>query len=291
VRNAALAGLLAGVGGIPGMVGWWRLLAALETRLSFPVALRVYFVAGLTRYLPGGIWPAVAHAAMARGLRESPIRLAAAFLASQGLAVVAGLGVGLLALPALVAHDPRWWVLLPALLTALVPLARPDLLAWLLRRAQRLLRRSETELVLPNRRALLGATALMAVGWLLSGLHIAVLVVASGADPAAALTVGIGGFALSVVAGVVALILPSGLGVRELVLGLTLATLLSGPALVAVVALSRILITVVDLLSTALVLGVLTLREVTSRDRSTAKSTSLPAPAAASERTTHEYLS
>ena len=40
--------------------------------------------------------------------------------------------------------------------------------------------------------------------------------------------------------------MPGGLGARELVLGLTLATLLTGPALVTVVALSRILVTVTD---------------------------------------------
>lgn len=262
--NAVLAGLLAGVGGVPGMFGWRALLAGLGTRLPLPVALRVYFLAGLTRYLPGGVWPAVAHAAMARGLREPPARLAAAFLASQGLAVVAGLAVGLLALPKLIATDPAWWLLLPALLAALLPLARPQLLAGLLGFAQRLLRRSGPTPTLPDRRTLLGATALMALGWLVSGAHIAVLAAALGAKPVAALTVGVGGFSLSVVAGVVALVLPSGLGARELVLGLTLATLLTGSALVTVVALSRVLITVVDLASTGLVLAVIGVRTRTA---------------------------
>ena len=91
-----------------------------------------------------------------------------------------------------------------------------------------------------------------AVGW------------AAGAKPVAALTVGVGGFSLSVVAGVVALVLPSGLGARELVLGLTLATLLTGSALVTVVALSRVLITVVDLASTGLVLAVIGVRTRTA---------------------------
>ncbi|MET7424827.1 hypothetical protein [Dactylosporangium sp. NPDC005555] len=252
--NAVLAAVLAGVGGLPGMFGWRVLLSGLGTRLPTREALRVYFLAGLARYIPGGVWPAVAHASMGAALGEPPARLAAAFLASQGLAVVAGLLVGLLALPALVAVSPLWWLLLPVLAAAVIPVVAPGTLRVPLILGARLLRR-DTTLQLPGRAALSKATALMALGWLISGTHVAVLAVALGADPLDALTVGVGGFALSVVAGVVALVLPSGLGVRELVLGLTLATLITGPALVIVVALSRILITVVDALSTLVVLA------------------------------------
>ena len=254
--NMVLAGAIAGIGGVPGMFGWRVLLAGMGTRLKLPVALRVYFLGGLARYLPGGVWPAVAHAAMARPLREPPGRLAAAFLASQALAVVAGLAVGLLSLPTLVMADPRWWILLPALLGSLVLLAEPRLLRAALSPAARLLRRGAPP-TLPDRRTLLTATGLMVFGWLISGIHIAILAIALGADTVAAGTVGIGGFALSVVAGVLSIVLPSGLGARELVLGLTLATLLSGPALVTVVAVSRVLITITDVASTAIVLGFL----------------------------------
>jgi uncharacterized membrane protein YbhN (UPF0104 family) len=116
-----------------------------------------------------------------------------------------------------------------------------------------------TVLRLPDRRTLAVATGWMVIGWLISGTHIAVLAVALGADAGQALTIGIGGFALSVVAGVATLVLPTGFGAREVVLGLTLATLVSGPALVTVVALSRVLITVIDLVTTLLVLGTLAL--------------------------------
>jgi uncharacterized membrane protein YbhN (UPF0104 family) len=97
----------------------------------------------------------------------------------------------------------------------------------------------------------------MALGWLISGTHVAVLAVALGAPPAAAVTVGVGGFALSVVAGIFTVVMPGGLGIRELVLGLTLAALLTGPGLVTLVALSRVLLSVGDIVSTAAVLGLL----------------------------------
>nr|WP_169806256.1 lysylphosphatidylglycerol synthase domain-containing protein [Herbidospora sakaeratensis] len=256
--TSVLAAVLAAVGGLPGFFAWRLLLGGLGTRLTLPVAARVFFLAGITRYLPGGVWPAVAHAAMARPLGAPPARLAGAFVATQGLGVVSGLLVGLIALPWLVAAEPIWWALLPLLGASLVPLVAPRLLERLLGTAQRVLRRGGGEPVrLPGRRTLLTVTGLLAVGWLISGLHVGVLAIALGASPAGALSVGIGGFALSTVAGIFTLVMPSGLGPREVVLGLTLATLLTGPALITLVALSRVLITVVDVVSTAVVLAVL----------------------------------
>jgi uncharacterized membrane protein YbhN (UPF0104 family) len=255
--NAALATALAAVGGVPGYFGWRILLTRLDIRLPTATAVRIYFLAGLTRYLPGGVWPAVAHAAQARPLGESPVRMAGAYLVSQGLGLVAGLAVGLVALPWLVAANALWWLLLPAMFAALVPVVVPGLLGRLLVLAQRLLRRDARPPELPDPATLLASTGLMTVGWLISGLHVAVLAVALGAPPLQALTVGIGGFALSVLAGVATVVTPSGLGARELILGLTLATLLTGPGLVTLVALSRVLITVADLVPTVAVLALL----------------------------------
>lgn len=257
-RSALIATALAVVGGVPGFVGWRMLLAGLDVRLPTLPAIQVFFLAGLTRYLPGGIWPAFAHAAQAKPLGAPPGRMAGGYLASQGIAVVAGLVVGLVALPRLVAHSALWWLLVPVVLASLTPVFVPKLLGRMLSVAQRVLRRgSAAEPVLPGRRTLGAVTAVMAVGWLVSGLNVAVLAIALGAPAFQAATIGAGGFALSVVGGIFAVFLPAGLGARELVLGLTLAPLLSGPALVTVVALSRILVTAADLLSTAVVLALL----------------------------------
>jgi hypothetical protein len=255
--TALLATLLGVAGGLPGFFGWRLLLSRVDVHLPLTGAVHVYFLAGLTRYLPGGLWPAVAHAAQAKSLGAPPARMAGAYLASQGLGVVAGLAVGLVALPRLVADHPVWWLLVPVLLVALVPVARPGLLGRLLGVAQRVLRRPAREPVLPDRATLVAVTGLMALGWVVSGLHVTVLAMALGADGWSALTAGVGGFALAVVTGIAAVVLPSGLGVRELVLGLTIAALVSGPGMVTVVALSRVLLTAADLLSTALVLGLL----------------------------------
>jgi hypothetical protein len=256
--NALAATALAVAGGIPSFIGWRVLLATMGTRLPLRTGIWLYFLAGVARYLPGGVWPTMAHAALARPLGEPPGRLAGAMAGSQALGIVSGVAVSLLALPRLVAASPLWWLLLPVLLALLIPVAVPRLLSASLGLAMRLLRRGGQPPALPGRRTLWAVTALMVTGWLITGLHITVLAVALGASPGRALILGIGGFALSVVAGVCAVVLPSGLGVREVVLGLTLASLAGGPALITIIALSRVLTTLADLASTAAVLGWMT---------------------------------
>jgi uncharacterized membrane protein YbhN (UPF0104 family) len=254
--TAALATLVGIAGGVPGFFAWRVLLARLGVHLPLRTAVRVFFLAGLARYLPGGVWPALAHAVAAKPLGASPARMAGAYLASQVLGLVAGMVVGLLALPRLVAADSIWWILLPILLATLVPLVSPRLLAAVFGLARRLLRRRDVgSFPLPGRGTLLFVTGMSAAGWVVTGLSITLLTTAFGAPLGPAILVGVGGFALSMLAGMLAVIMPSGLGVREVVLGLTLATLVSGPDLVTVVALSRVVLTVGDLASTAVVLG------------------------------------
>ena len=255
--NAALATALCVVGGIPGFLSWRLLLGRLGTRLPLPTALRLFFLAGLTRYLPGGVWPTVAHAAAARPLGESPARMGGAFGACQGLGVVSGVVVATLALPRLVAANALWWLLLPVMAAALFPVAVPRFLAGLLGLAQRILRRGAKPLELPRRGTLAAVTALMGLGWLICGMQLAVLAVALGARPAAAYTLGIGGYAVSATIGLFMVATPGGLGAREIMLGLTLGTVLTGPRLVTLIALSRVLTTVADIGSAPVVLGLL----------------------------------
>lgn len=253
--TVAIGTLIGVVGGLPGFFAWRLLLTRLGVCLPLVTAVRVFFLAGLTRYLPaGGVWPALAHAVAAKPLGASPGRMAGAYLAAQVVGLVAGMALGLLALPRLVAADPLWWLLLPVLVAALAPLASPRLLEAAIRLLARLTRR-RWDVTLPGRGTLLAATGLSALGWVVTGLQTALFAAVLGAPAGAAVLVGVGGFALSMLAGTLAVVVPNGLGVREVVLGLALATVVSGPDLVTVVALSRVVLTVGDLASTGLVLA------------------------------------
>jgi glycosyltransferase 2 family protein len=256
-NTALTAGGLAAVSGIPGYFGWRRLLPALGVRLSPSDACWVYFLARITRYVPGGVWPTLTHAALARPLGQSPARLAAVSVTSLGLSALTGLVVGVLALPRLAATDSLWWLLLPVAVAAVAPLAMPKLLGRLLAIARRFTRHESRVELPPRRRAMIAIVALMTAGWLIGGVHVAVLAIALGAEPGAAITVGIGGFALSVVAGLASVVMPAGIGAREVVLGLAFSALLTGSDLVTLVGMSRVLTTVGDVGVTAVVLGVL----------------------------------
>jgi hypothetical protein len=253
--RCAIAFALATAGLIPGMLGWRVLLAGLGPKLDLRTSSRLYFVGGLARYVPGGLWPALAHADTGRSLREPPATMVAGFLGSVVVATVAGFAVGHLAVPSLASRHPAWWLLAVALAAGVLPLVRPRLLTTLSTAVRRVLRRGGVPARLPDRRSLAVAAGLMAAGWLVSSLHVPVLADAFGATTVQSVAPLAGGYALAAVAGSLALILPAGIGAREVLLALTLGAYLSGVDLVATVALSRLVVTVADIAAAAVTLA------------------------------------
>ena len=248
--RCGLSVLLALLGSWLGMLGWRRLLAASGTVLPLRTGARVYYLSNLGKYVPGGVGPVLVQADLARSLRLPVVRLAVAFVGSVLLSVVGGLLVGLLALPRLVRSDPTWWAVVPVVAGLLVPVVAPGLLTGAAARVGRWVGRPLPEVRLPGGAVLVRVLLLLAAGWAVTGVHLVVLAGGVGLRPAAAsIAVVLGGFALASVAGLLAAVVPAGLGVREGVLLLTLGTLLGGGALVTVVALSRVVLTAVDVLA------------------------------------------
>lgn len=268
---AALATGLTALANFPGFIGWRLLISGAGVRLTLSDASWIYFLSGATRYLPGAIWPTLTQAALARGAGVSAAVLMATGLFALALTTLSGIVVGLLAFPQLAADDPLWWLLLPVLISAVAITLNPGLLRRLVRFGQRVLRHEEHEVTLPPRKTSAVMLALSGVGWLCNGLHVAVIAVALGAPVMPATTLGIGGFALSAVAGALSLT-PAGIGVREVVLGLTLGLLVSGPHLVTLLLLSRVLSTFGHVGATLGVLGVVAGGRYRKRRRHTAES-------------------
>ncbi len=112
-----------------------------------------------------------------------------------------------------------------------------------------LLRRPPLEKPL-SARGVVAATGYAVAGWVLQGLAVYVLalpLLEAGHDRAALAVLSVGGYAVASAAGIVVLIAPAGLGVREpaLLAALT-AQLTAGAALVVVLAI-RLVLTVADL--------------------------------------------
>lgn len=274
--SIGLATVFAVIGAFPGFFGWRLLLASTGVRLALSDAAWIFFLSGVTLYLPGAAWPAVTQAALAKKVAAPATRLLAAGLAGMVLTALSGALVGLLALPRLGAHDPKWWLMLPILLCVGVVMFTPRLLRRLLSLGQRLFRRGGPEITLPAGKTLMKAIAFYVLGWCCTGMHATIIAIALGAPPVSAMTLGLGGFALSTVTGAMSPA-PGGIGIREAVLGLTLGVLFGGPDLVTLLFLSRSVTTLGHVAATLGVLGLLTgIRHVKSRSQKENSSEALP---------------
>ncbi|MCY7372743.1 MAG: flippase-like domain-containing protein [Spirochaetaceae bacterium] len=217
---------------------WRGTLSALGSPVARRPAARLFFVSQLGKYLPGSVWPVVAQMRMGRELGIPRQRMGLAFLLTLGLSVLVGLLVGLVALPALLRAEGRGVLLGLLVLPVLLSLLVPSVLNRLLSRGLRMVRRPPLDAPLAGRdivRAVLWTLAF----WVVYGGHVWLLAVGLGADPLRALPVAIGGFAVAFSIGPLLVVLPAGAGVREAVVVVLLAGLLTTPEATAVALTSR----------------------------------------------------
>ncbi|HWI32930.1 MAG TPA: hypothetical protein VNS83_01380, partial [Lapillicoccus sp.] len=125
----------------------------------------------------------------------------------------------------------------------------PALLNRMIALGLRLLHRPPLEHSL-SARAIVTTVVLYAVAWLLFGLHVVVLGLAVGAGGSAALA-SLTGYALAGSLGMLTVVLPAGLGARDGILTLVLASAMPVSAATAVAIVSRFVVTVVDVLAAA----------------------------------------
>ncbi|GGL87053.1 lysylphosphatidylglycerol synthase transmembrane domain-containing protein [Nakamurella endophytica] len=247
---AVLAAAALGAGGAwSGVPAWRDLLTGLGSRLRLRDAQRVFLMGQLGKYIPGGVWTVVAQASMARDLHVPRSRSATASLLSILVSVVtAGVlgAVGLLFGGSAVLGRYGWLLLF---LVPLIVLLHPAVLVWVGRLAARVTGRAVALERMPAR-DLLGAAGWLAAGQVLIGAQFYVLVGSiSGRWDQPLLDMGL--CLLATAAGVVVVFAPAGAGPRELILGIGLSGVLDPGSVVLVVLLSRLVLTVVDVLLAA----------------------------------------
>lgn len=230
-----------------GFLSWRRVLADLGHRLSVRDAAAFYGISQLGKYIPGGVWNIAAAATMAHRYRVTGAHAAAAttisIIVAASSALSAGI-VGFLVAPAPLFAEWGWvmWFGVP-----FVALLVPPVMNRLIALAGRVLGRSTADARVSMRG--LGIATLWALAqWVPAGASVAALAIGLGA-PATPVTVlqCIGGYALAWVAGLVVVVAPAGLGVREAVLALTFTSILSPAEAATLVLLSRVVLTTVDL--------------------------------------------
>jgi uncharacterized membrane protein YbhN (UPF0104 family) len=231
------------------MLAWRAVLHDLGSPLRLGAASRLFVVSQLGKYVPGGIWNVVAAAELGAGHRIPRRRSLSAMAIAVLVSVVTGLVVAVVAL-GLGPHDVRdhyGWVLWST--PAFVALLFPALLNRLLTAGLRIARRPALEQPM-TARGTLEAVSWSVLAWLVAGLQVWILAVSAGMRPTAGtFALACGGYALAWVVGLLVIVVPAGLGAREAVLLAVLAGTLSGGAVLAVVLISRLALTLVDVVA------------------------------------------
>jgi glycosyltransferase 2 family protein len=239
----SLAAAMAGTG--CQMLAWRTILADLGSPIPVRAAGRISFVAQLGKYVPGGVWAVAAQVELGHDYRIPRPRSLAAVLVSLVVTLGSGLAVALVTLPFVSPGLARhyWWVL------AIVPLVGlclcPPVLGRLLDRVLALTR-SQPLAAWPSWRGLRRAVGWNLAGWLLLGSQVWLLVEDMGGTRAASALLAVGGYALAFSAGMLLVVVPSGIGARELILALALAPVLLHGAAIAVALTTRGISTLSD---------------------------------------------
>ena len=252
VGGVALSLVAAVLGVVGNYLQWRSVLIGLEVRFGLVEGARVFFVSQLGKYLPGSVWPIVMQMEAGRRRGASRTTMLAANLITVLLSLCVGLVLAALLLPfsSPSALHKFWWAL--ALLPLLVVLAHPRSFPFLLDRVLKVLHREPLQVRMTGS-ATMTALGWSTLSWIAFGAHLAVLAAAMGEPSPGLLALCIGGMGLAVSAGLLFLPAPAGAGMREVVLGVVLLTVLTSGQVVAVVVSSRVIILLADLLLAGLV--------------------------------------
>lgn len=232
------------------MLGWRRLLTDLGSPLRIAPAAGVFFVGQLGKYVPGSIWAVLAQTEMGSRLGVPRRRVGVVGLLAIALALLSGGVIGLPALPALLGRTEVGGYAVVAVVVILAVICYPPLLNWGIGRGLRLLRQPPLEHALSGR-AITVTLFWFTVSWVCSGLAVLLVAADVGGLPAVSpslLLLAVCGFALSASFGMISVIFPAGVGVRDGVLALILATVMPLAAAAAVAVVIRFLTILVDVL-------------------------------------------
>jgi len=262
----ALLSAVAVLGGIlAATMSWQVLVDDFGAPIGVGRGAQIFLVGQLGKYIPGSVWAYLLQIELGNKAGLSRARVFAATFFSICVAMVAALLAGALALNELISENPAlqplYWAYL--ILPVALVLLYPKILTRIVLFAFKILRRPRPDH--PVRLVTVATALAWALGsYLLYGLHLWLLVAPSGMPPANALALCIGTMAIALISGLFVFFLPSGIGVRELIIVTGVSVIAGvGPA-VAYATLSRALFTVADLVSAgaAALVGVLARRKL-----------------------------
>ncbi|GIG87008.1 lysylphosphatidylglycerol synthase domain-containing protein [Plantactinospora endophytica] len=229
--------LINSVGLLLGYHSWQALFVDLGAAVDRWTAARLFFVGFLAKFVPGRFVALPVLLRMGKEINVGAVRLAGVFLLSWAVVALTGMTVGLAAGPAMLGGTAGWMLL--AVLPLVALFVRPELLNRALAASARLLRRPPPQ-VSASRVGIRRAITTQSLSWVISGHHLWLLAVTAGAPPLRSYLVCVAGFAAATVAGLLVMVVPDGLGVREAVLMVGLATVMPVAVAAPVVLTSRL---------------------------------------------------
>ena len=253
-RLSAPVMLLAFALGVAGLacnlMVWREMLADLGARLSVAEAWRIYFIGGLSKYVPGSIWPVLAQAELGadRGILRS--RSALSVILCYAVMTCSGAVVAAITLPFANAGSVAQYFWILFLIPAGLAVLSPPVLNRLLRLVLRLAHQPAGQASV-SYRGLARTMAWAMVGWAINGLEIYVLMRHLAGDRQGTLLVSVGAYSLSWAIGFLAVFAPAGAGVREAVMIAVLHTQTTGAIALTVALVSRAISVVADTLTGA----------------------------------------
>jgi hypothetical protein len=230
---------------------WRRILVAWKAKLAFWPAARIMSISRLGVYVPGRLWQIVMMTKMAQNAKVNPVAAAG----SSVLNTVVNIAMGFLV--ALVAgwrsfgrlSNGRTGVGVALVILAVAAiLLLPFALPIMLRLARRVTGRDLADVTLPHR-AVYVAVAANIVAWLLYGAAFQLFVRGMTGSAPGSYADYVTAFAWPYLVGYLAVVVPGGLGVRELALAVALdaLNLVAPPTSVVVAVSSRLWLSVLEL--------------------------------------------
>lgn len=237
---------------------WHRVLTRFEAgRGGWGTLARIWFLSSIGRYTPGKIWQFVAAAALARRAGLAPAVVLTSLVVYMGFGLLSAGVVSAATLPLSVLglNVPAWTTLAVAAAAA-VGFCHPAVINGALRLVPRAVHREVLVWEGGWGDGIVIVSAAL-VYWGLYGVVFYLFLDAVVGVPYEAIPVLAGINALSFLVGYLFFIAPAGLGARELIITVLLASVVGGAGIAGAVAvLSRLWVIAAELIGAALVLGV-----------------------------------
>ena len=230
---------------------WRRVVNGWGAEIAWWPAARVWVLSSMGKYLPGKLWTIAGLGVLGKEQGVPALTATASAIVLQLVSIATGaLTVAVTGTAALERASPgillALWLLVAVAAGSLALVLRPGLLNWLLRRAG-----VDAVIARPDPMAVAVGVGANAVAWSLYG--VALYWLAAGVFAESRLTVvqAIGAFTASYLAGFLFLLAPGGFGVRETVFFLVTESALGPGQALALAAVSRVGMTVADLVAAA----------------------------------------